>query len=323
MTNVRIAQVGCGYWGRNLARNFHDLGILAGVVDADQVTATAMSVQLEAPVLTLEQALNDPSIQGLAFATPAETHAEVARRALRAGKHVYVEKPMALTAEACRGMIEEARAAKRVLMVGHLLQYHPIFVTLRDLVASGELGDLRYLYSNRLSLGKFRVEEDVLWSFAPHDISMILALAGCPVVEVTAQGASFVTPSIADVATCQIAFEGGLRGHVFTSWTHPFKEQRLVAVGSKAMAVFEDSCPEWGRKLSIYRHVIDASGPVPVPTAAQPDFVAVDKGEPLKEECREFMNAIREGRAARTDGAEGLAVIDVLERAGAAMRRSA
>lgn len=323
MTDVRIAQVGCGYWGRNLARNFHELGALAGVVDAHPDTAASMSAQLGAPVITFEHALSDPGIQGIAFATPAETHADVARRALAAGKHVYVEKPMALTAQACRGMIEDARAADRVLMVGHLLQYHPVFATLRDLVVSGELGELRYLYSNRLSLGKFRVEEDVLWSFAPHDISMILALASRPVAEVTAQGAAFVTHGIADVATCQIGFEGGLRAHVFASWSHPFKEQRLVAIGSLAMAVFEDSCPDWGRKLSIYRHVIDSSGPVPIPTAAPPDFMVVDKGEPLKEECREFITAIREGRAPRTDGAEGLAVIDVLERAGAAMRLGA
>jgi predicted dehydrogenase len=320
MSDVRVAQVGCGYWGRNLARNFSDLGALAGVVDAHPSTAAAVSMQLEVPVLTLDQALSDPAIQGLALATPAETHAQVARRALQAGKHVYVEKPMALTAEACRGMIKAADAAGRVLMVGHLLQYHPIFAKLRSLVASGELGELRYLYSNRLSLGRFRVEEDVLWSFAPHDISMILALANRPLISVTAHGAGFITPGLADVATCQLGFEGELRGHVFASWSHPFKEQRLVAIGENGMAVFEDSQLDWDRKLAIYRHAIDTSGPVPVPSAAQAEYVAVPQGEPLKTECWEFLSAIREGRKPRTDGAEGLAVIDVLERASAVMR---
>lgn len=320
MTEIKIAQVGCGYWGKNLARNFAEIGALGAVVDGNPATAAAMAQQHGAPAASLDEVLANPAIHGLAFATPAETHAALAAKALAAGKHVYVEKPMALTAAECRAMIADADRAGRVLMVGHLLQYHPIFAALRDLVAAGGIGDLRYVYSNRLSLGKFRVEEDVLWSFAPHDISMILALANRPVTGVTAQGAAFVTPGIADMATCQIAFEGGLKGHVFTSWSHPFKEQRLVAVGSTGMAVFEDSQPDWDRKLAIYRHAIDASGPAPVPTAAPADYVAVPKGEPLKSECLEFVAAIREGRAPRTDGAEGLAVIDVLERAGAAMK---
>lgn len=320
MTEVKIAQVGCGYWGRNLARNFAGIGALGAVVDNDAATAAAISGQHGVAAATLEQVLADPAIQGIAFATPAETHAALAARALAAGKHVYVEKPMALTAAQCRSMIADAERASRVLMVGHLLQYHPIFAALRDLVAAGELGKLRYLYSNRLSLGKFRIEEDVLWSFAPHDISMLLALADRPVTQVTAQGTAFVTPGIADMATVQIGFEGGLRGHVLTSWSHPFKEQRLVVIGSAGMAVFEDSQPDWSRKLAIYRHVIDMSGPIPVPTAAQAEYITVPQGEPLKNECLEFVAAIAEGRAPRTDGAEGARVIDVLERAGAAMR---
>lgn len=320
MTDIKIAQIGCGYWGKNLARNFSEIGALGAVVDGNADTAAAMSAQHGAPVMDLDAVLADSAIQGVAFATPAETHAPLAARALAAGKHIYVEKPMALTARECRQMIAEANRAGRTLMVGHLLQYHPIFAALRDLVAAGEIGALRYVYSNRLSLGKFRVEEDVLWSFAPHDISMILALANRPVTEVTAQGAAFVTPGIADMATCQIGFEGGLRGHVFASWSHPFKEQRLVAVGDNGMAVFEDSQPDWDKKLAIYRHKIDAAGPVPIPTPASADYVVVPKGEPLRTECQEFVTSIREGRPPRTDGTEGLAVIDVLERAAAAMK---
>lgn len=320
MTDIKIAQIGCGYWGKNLARNFAEIGALGAVVDGNPETAAAMSAQHGAPVMELDTVLADPAIQGVAFATPAESHAPLAARALAAGKHVFVEKPMALTAAECRQMIADAERAGRIVMVGHLLQYHPIFVALRELVAAGEIGALRYVYSNRLSLGKFRVEEDVLWSFAPHDISMILALANRPVTEVTAQGTAFVTPNIADIATCQLGFEGGMRGHVFASWSHPFKEQRLVAIGETGMAVFEDSQPDWDKKLAIYRHKIDDTGPVPVPTAAAPEYAVVPKGEPLKTECQEFVVAIREGRLPRTDGAEGLAVIDVLERASAAMR---
>lgn len=320
MSDIKVAQIGCGYWGKNLARNFAEIGALGAVVDGNPDTAATMSAQHGAPVMDLEAVLAETSIQGVSLATPAETHAGLTARALAAGKHVYVEKPMALTAAECRGMIADADKAGRILMVGHLLQYHPIFSALRDLVRSGEIGALRYVYSNRLSLGKFRVEEDVLWSFAPHDISMILALANRPVTSVTAQGTGFITPGIVDMATCQLGFEGGLRGHVFASWSHPFKEQRLVAIGETGMAVFEDSQPIWDKKLAIYRHAINTSGPVPVPSVAQPDYIVIPQDEPLKTECEEFLSAIREGRKPRTDGAEGLAVIDVLERASAAMK---
>ena len=319
MSDVRIAQVGCGYWGKNLVRNFAQIGALGAVVDGDADTAARMAAEHGAPARTLDEVLADPAIGGVSFATPAETHAALAAKALAAGKHVYVEKPLALSAEECRGMIADAERAGRVLMVGHLLQYHPVFSALREMVAAGELGALRYVYSNRLSLGKFRTEEDVLWSFAPHDVSMILALAGRPVTQVHARGHSFVTPGLADMATLELGFDGGLAAHAFTSWAHPFKEQRLVAVGETGMAVFEDSAPDWARKLAVYRHGIDTSGAVPVPSKADADYVDVPKGEPLRTECEAFAEAVRTGRAPRTDGAEGLAVIDVLERASAAM----
>lgn len=320
MRDIRIAQVGCGHWGQNLTRNFAQIGALGAIVDPHGPTAERMSAEFGVPALSLDQVLADPGIHGVAFATPAETHAAGAIAALKAGKHVYVEKPLALTMTDCQAMIDTAAQAGRILMVGHLLQYHPIFQKLRDLVGAGEIGELRYVYSNRLSLGKFRVEEDVLWSFAPHDISMLLALAGSPVSHVTAQGTSFVTPGIADMATVQIGFETGLQGHVFVSWCHPFKEQRLVAVGATGMLVFDDTQPEWGQKLALYRHRIDMAGPVPVPHKVEAEFVEVPKGEPLRTECTHFVSAIRDGHQPRTDGAEGLAVVDVLERASAAIQ---
>lgn len=320
MMDVGIAQVGCGHWGKNLTRNFAQLGALKAIVEPHGPTAEKVSAEFGVPALALDQVLADPAIQGVAFATPAEAHAKGAIAALQAGKHVYVEKPLALTVADCRAMIDAADRAGRILMVGHLLQYHPIFVALRDLVAAGEIGALRYIYSNRLSLGKFRTEEDVLWSFAPHDISMLLALANSPVCKVSAQGAAFVTPGICDMSTLQIGFENGVFGHIFTSWCHPFKEQRLVVVGENGMAVFEDSQQDWDRKLALYRHRIDTTGPVPVPYKAEAEYVPVPKGEPLRTECESFLNAIREGRPPRTDGIEGLAVVEVLERASAVMK---
>lgn len=317
--SVKIAQVGCGYWGKNLVRNYAQIGALGAVVDGDPDTAARMAQEHGVVAATLDEVLANPEIGGISFATPAETHAPLAAKALEAGKHVYVEKPLAMSATECRQMISDAERAGRVLMVGHLLQYHPIFAALRDMVGAGGIGALRYVYSNRLSLGKFRIEEDVMWSFAPHDVSMILALANAPVADVHARGTSFVTPGIADFATMELSFEGGLRGHAFTSWAHPFKEQRLVAIGETGMAVFEDSAPEWEKKLAVYRHQIDTSGPVPVPSKADATYIDVPRGEPLRTECEAFVEAVRTGVAPRTDGAEGLAVIDVLERATASM----
>lgn len=319
---VRIAQIGCGHWGRNLTRNFAELGVLAAVVDGHPDTAAAMSAQYGVPATDFDSVLADPTIDAIALATPAETHARLADRAIAAGKHVYVEKPLALDPRDARRVINAAEAANVRLMVGHLLHYHPIFLEAQRMASSGELGKLRYVYSNRMSLGKFRVEENVLWSFAPHDISMLLGIVGEAPSIVTAQGAAFVTPGIADWCTLQLRFPSGVAGHVTTSWLHPFKEQRLVIIGEKGMLVFEDSVPEWDKKLALYRHDIDTSGPAPVPQAAQAEYIAVPKGEPLKDECRHFVESIENGTTPRTDGNEGLRVLEVLSRAEAELANS-
>src|SRR5690606_17150951 len=172
--------------------------------------------------------------------TPAETHHALALRALRAGIDVFVEKPLALTYDHGAELVEAARNLDRILMVGHVLEYHPAIVELRRLVQNGELGKVRYIYSNRLSLGKIRREENALWSFAPHDVAIMLRLVGQLPFQVTATGGSYVTPNIADVTVTDLLFDNGVRGHIFVSWLHPFKEQRLVVVGDKKMASFDD-----------------------------------------------------------------------------------
>lgn len=311
----QIAQIGCGYWGRNLARNFAELGVLGAVVDGDPETAARMSAATAAPVRSIDEVLADSSIDGVALATPAVSHASLALRALASGKHVFVEKPLALDPADARQVIAAASASGRVLMVGHLLRYHPIFIALQNLIGQGVLGQLRYVYSNRLSLGKFRTEEDVLWSFAPHDLSMVLALAGEVPDGVTAHGTSFITRGIADWCICQLDFPSGLAAHVQVSWAHPFKEQRLVVVGDQGMAVFEDSEADWDRRLALYRHRIDRNGPVPVPEKAEAEYVRVPRSEPLRAECEHFLASIASGAAPRTDGEEGLRVLDVLDRA--------
>lgn len=310
-----IAHIGHGYWGRNIARNLFELGHLAAVVDANPRAAEEAARGYGVKAATWEGVLADPGIDGVSIASPAELHFAQAKAALEAGKHVFVEKPLALDVGEAEQLCELAESRGLVLMVGHLLQYHPIYLRLRDMVRNGELGRLLYVYSNRLSLGKFRVEENVLWSFAPHDISMILALFDAEPGHVTAQGNVSYKPGVADMVTVQMHFPAGGSAHVLTSWMHPFKEQRLVVIGEKAMAVFEDSEPDWGSKLKLYRHTIDASGAVPTPTKAEAEAISVPRAEPLKEECRHFAECIALGATPRTGGREGLAVLRVLDRA--------
>ncbi|MCF6273982.1 MAG: Gfo/Idh/MocA family oxidoreductase [Rhodobacteraceae bacterium] len=317
-----VVQVGCGYWGKNLTRNFAEIGALAGVVDGNPETAKAMAEAHGALVMTFKQALDNPAVDAISLATPAETHAALATRALNAGKHVYVEKPLSLEVSDAEALVALAEQKGLRLMVGHLLQYHPVFLALKAHVKAGLIGDIRYLYSNRLSYGKFRVEENVLWSFAPHDFSMILSLVGEEPASITAQGASYVTPGLADWCSVQMAFSGGVRGHVLTSWAHPFKEQRLVVAGSGGILVFEDSEPVWEKKLALYPHSINRDTPVPLAEKGEAKYLTVEKGEPLKEECRHFIACIEMGKTPRTDGQEGLAVLRALTRAEVALATS-
>jgi UDP-2-acetamido-3-amino-2,3-dideoxy-glucuronate N-acetyltransferase len=319
---VPVAVIGCGYWGKNLVRNFSELGTLAAISDPDQAAAATLSERFDAPVRSLDFVLGDPSIAAVAIAAPAVHHASLARRALEAGKHVFVEKPLALTLVEAESLCRLAEQRNRCLMVGHLLQYHPAFIALRDLVRRGELGRLQYLYSNRLNLGKVRREEDILWSFAPHDLSMILSLVGQEPTEVSASGAYFLHRTIADVTTTHLAFPGGEQAHVFVSWLHPFKEQKLVAVGDRAMAVFDDGM-SWSEKLRIYPHRIDWRETMPVPQRADARAIALDEGEPLEFECRHFLDCVATGARPRTDGQEGLRVLRVLTRASESLKAAA
>jgi len=316
---VRVAVIGCGYWGKNLVRNFAELGALAAICDVDQTIAARLSQQYGAPGAAVDQIWRDPAIAGVAIAVPAVQHAAVARAAIEAGKHVLVEKPLALTVPEAEEILELAERRERRLMVGHLLQYHPAFLKLRELIREGALGRLQYLYSNRLNLGKVRREEDILWSFAPHDLSMILSLVGQEPTEVTAQGGYYLHKAIADVTTTHLSFPGGEQAHVFVSWLHPFKEQKLVVIGDRAMAVFDDG-QSWDEKLLLYPHRIEWRETRPVPTRAAADPVNLEAGEPLNLECRHFLGCIASGERPRTDGQEGLRVLRVLARASAAMQ---
>ena len=315
---ARVAVVGCGSWGKHLARNFAELGALAAVVDPDAVALAAQVAQHGSRAASFAAVLGDPAIDAVVVSTPAALHFDLARQALEAGKHVFVEKPLALRVDEAQQLCMLAERLDRRLMVGHLLQYHPAFLELRALLRSGRLGVLQYVQSNRLNLGRIRREESVLWSFAPHDVSMILSLIGTEPESVTAVGSCHLRPSIADVTSTHLAFPGGERAHTFVSWLHPFKEQRLVAIGTEGMAVFDDGEP-WERKLVIYPHRVSWRDDTPLAITAEAVPVTLRVAEPLRLECEHFLDCVRTGATPRTDGREGLRVLRVLTRASAAL----
>lgn len=307
----RVAVLGCGYWGRNLVRNFSTLGALAAVADPVPERAREMERLYGAPARPVEAILGSRGIDAVVLAVPAERHAELAVAALAAGKHVFIEKPLALTVADGERIAAASADASRVVMVGHLLRYHPAFVRLQELCAAGELGRLQYVYSNRLNLGKIRREENVFWSFAPHDISMILSLVGETPERVEATGHCYLHKHLADVTTTRLSFPSGVNAHVFVSWLHPFKEQKLVVIGDGGMMVFDDGQP-WSTKLLRYRHWIVWREGLPEPSRAEAEAVPVEEAEPLVVECQHFLDRVRDGRLPRTDVAEGVAVLRVL-----------
>jgi UDP-2-acetamido-3-amino-2,3-dideoxy-glucuronate N-acetyltransferase len=310
---MKIALIGAGYWGANLARIFHELGVLYHVCDFDldrlrQMSAKYPHVQCGN---SLDTVLQDPAIAGVAIATPAESHYDISRRALAAGKDVFVEKPLTLRCEHAEKLIASAELDRRILMVGHLLEYHPAITRLQELLENGELGRIEYIYSNRLNLGKVRREENALWSFAPHDISVILLLLKQLPIQVTATGGTYLQPNIADVTVSTMLFDRGVRAHLFVSWLHPYKEQKLVVVGQRAMAVFDDV--KKNDKLQIYDKRIDlVNGQFVVekPAARTIEFSA---DEPLMLEARHFLDCIRTRQTPKTDGYDGWRVLKVLE----------
>ncbi|MFP4087284.1 MAG: Gfo/Idh/MocA family oxidoreductase [Desulfobacteraceae bacterium] len=314
--DVGIAVIGSGYWGKNLVRNYYEMGNLKLICDKNEAVLAGFQGQYPGVegCLALHEVLGRKDIDGVVVATPAETHYRLAREALLAGKHVYVEKPLVLDEAEGEELISLAGEKGVTLMVGHLLQYHPVFECLKNLAKNGELGRINYIYSHRLNLGKIRREENILWSFAPHDISMILALAGEAPEAIQATGGNYLHKRIADVTTTHLEFPSGLQAHIFVSWLHPFKEQKLVVVGDKRMAVFDDTL-SWEDKLLLYLHEIQWQQNIPVPSKADPERVEISRAEPLRQECAHFLHCISNGCRPVTDGAEGLRVLRVLNEA--------
>jgi len=288
---MRIAVVGCGYWGKNLVRNFNQLGTLSLVCDATQQgRELAQEIVPECQVVSDYTAVLDSAVDGVVIATPAETHFQLAKAALEAGKDVFVEKPLAMNYESGELLVDLAEQFERILMVGHVLEYHPGIERLFGLIRAGELGKM---------------------SFAPHDIAVILRILGSLPLQVVACGGGYVQPNVADVTVTNMLFNNGVRAHIYVSWLHPFKEQRLVVIGSKKMASFNDV----SKQLLIYDQRIELKEGFPVPIRKDGEELPYEHAEPLRRECEAFLNAIKTRQPPRTDGISGLNALKVLQAA--------
>jgi predicted dehydrogenase len=310
---ARVAVLGCGHWGQNLVRNFNDLRALAGIYDPlEKGRQRGTEIAPTARVFThYSEILADPDIQAVVIATPAETHFSLSKAALESGKDVFVEKPLCIRYAEGLELHRLAQRCERVLMVGHLLEYHPAVVALRQLITAGDLGKVNYIYSNRLNFGKIRVEENALWSFAPHDIAVILRIVGEEPLEVTCSGGSYITPNLADVTVSCLHFRTGLRAHIFVSWLNPFKEQKLVVIGDRKMAVFNDVSKD--EKLVLFDQHVGFNERQPILQKGSTALVPLPADEPLRLECEHFLNAIRTREVPLTDSRSALSVLRVLQ----------
>jgi predicted dehydrogenase len=316
---VVVAQVGLGPWGANLARNFNELSRLKWLCDADEAKLDGLAGRFPTTKLTTryEELLQDPEVDAIVVATPVPTHGELAKRALHEKKHVFVEKPMALTAHEADELVVLAREQERVLMPGHLLLYHPGIAKLKELIDAGELGEVLYVYGNRQNLGTIRRDENALWSLGVHDLSVILHLLGEDPSELWARGESFLKDGVEDVVFCYLRFPSGKIAHMHLSWLDPHKMRRMTVVGTKRMAVFDDM--ELDRKVTVYDSAAEQSlrtyGEWRTRSGDIHSF-RIANDEPLRLECRHFLSLVAgEGdlyRAAR-DGARVVAVLEQLE----------
>ena len=326
---LRIGVAGLGYWGPNLARNFAALPgcELAWCCDASEVALAREAPRFPGARFTdrLEDLLADPALDAVALATPVPSHAELAVRVLEAGKHCFVEKPLAQSVADAERVVAAAQAGGRVLMVGHLLEYHPGIRKLKELTDSGELGERIYdIYGNRLNLGKLRADENALWSLGAHDVSVVLHLAGEEPSEAIAHGESYVREGVQDVVFCFLRFPSGLSAHLHLSWLDPHKERRFTVVGSRRMATFDDMAIEG--KLTVYDKGFDED------SSSYGEYITrtggsfsppIPNAEPLRIECEHFVECVRTGARPRSDGASGLRVVRVLEELQRSLQASA
>lgn len=308
----QICVIGGGRWGKNHIRTLYEMRNLGGIVESNETRLKELLAQH--PVkgfLNLDGALND-DFGGYVLATPAETHYQVGKKLLENGCHTLIEKPLALSSEDSQELIEIAEKNGASLMVGHILLFHPAIRKIKEVIDSGKIGQLYYLYSNRLNLGTVRTEENVFWSFAPHDISVLDFIVGCPSIDVHARGGKYLQDTIDDVTITQFNYPNNIHAHIFVSWLHPFKEQRLVIVGSKAMISFDDSSKE--KNILFYNKHIDWKEGVPAKVEEPDEIIYYEKSQPLRNELKYFIDNM-DKRIEISDGKSGHEVVKVLEKA--------
>jgi len=309
--NKNIAVVGCGYWGKNLVRNFYELGVLSSICDPNLSIANTFAKKYNVKNCSFAEILDDTNIKGVVLAVPAELHASMAIDVMNKGKHVFVEKPLALNETDAKLMIETSKKNNVKLMVGHLLHYHPIFKEIKKMVEKGLIGKLEYIQSSRLSFGRYRSEEDIIWSFAPHDISMILSLANEEPSIVKCNTKSIIKENHADIGNIFMEFPSGLKSNISVSWLNPNKEVKLVVTGSLAMLIFDDTKP-WDEKLTLYSYILEGSKQFSNLKKLSEKFIKIPEEEPLKNECQHFVNMLEGDQEPFTNGDEGMKVVEVL-----------
>ena len=309
---IQIAVIGCGMWGRNIARNCASLNVLHAVVDHNPDRAAEFAQSFASRAASFEEICADKAVQGVMISASAAAHEPLAIAALQAGKHVFIEKPMALTLTSAEAIREAAKSAGRQVMIGHLIRYHPAFTELLTQVQNGAIGRIRHIQANRLAMGRIRNTESALFDLCPHDLSLILALTGSLPTDVVCHGAAHITPGVVDLLSTGLGFAGGITAGMMTSWVNPIKEHRLIVTGQTGSLMFDDTKP-WPEKLTLFSDQITQAGELFVVERASPIHLPVDEKEPLKEEVLAFIEVCRTGQPALTDADEGVRVQSVLE----------
>lgn len=309
--NNNICVIGAGYWGKNHLRTLKELGSLGGVVEKDE--KTRLILKKSYPSLKIHQSIFealDVDYDGYTIATPAPSHYEIAKKIIESKKPVLVEKPFTITVEEAKDLVEIAKNNGVNLMVGHLLLFHPAIIKIKNLIEEGSIGRLQYIYSNRINLGKVRTEENVFWSLAPHDIAIFQYLTDSDPKKIKSSGSTFLQEKIPDSTLTYIEYENGVNGHIFVSWLHPFKEHRIVIIGSERMITFEDSVE--GKPLKLYSKKIDFTGDIPLKIDGPVELVDYDQDLPLKMEMEYFLEHLDQKKLTKSNGSHGVDVMKVL-----------
>ena len=320
MSKKRICVIGAGAWGKNHIRTLNGLDALAGIVETNQTNGA--KIQSDYPGIEFFNSVRSAikyGFDGFIVATPAETHFEIGHQLVTAGYPVLIEKPLALNARDAKILVAEVEKSNVTLMVGHLLLFHPAIQKIKELLSSGRIGSLQYIYSNRLNLGTVRTEENVFWSFAPHDISIFQYLIESDPIQISSRGAAYVQENLYDTTMTTLTYENNIQGHIYVSWLHPFKEHRLVVVGDKGMIRFEDSAEN--KPLMIYDKGIDWEQGKPIKRDGPAEMVDYKPGLPLTLELEYFLNHLKITPAI-ADGKNGLSVVKILEQATKSMAQA-